>query len=82
MEGSAKGVSSKAEIARASRGLGREPSSEAEFAPRLARPRKGRFLVLGFPNLKRTWAKCLRYSGVFWPIIRVLPIMVPDIAAH
>ena len=40
-EGSAEGVSSEAEITCASRGLGREPSNEAEFAPQLARPRRG-----------------------------------------
>ena len=59
MEDSAKGVSSEAEIAFAPRGLGGEPSSEAEFAPRLARPQKGRTVALGHgPGV--TWAKCLR----------------------
>jgi len=47
MEGSAEGASSEAEIACASRGLGRESSSEAESAPRLMRPQRGRTVVLG-----------------------------------
>jgi len=47
MEGSADGASSEAEIACASRGLGGEPSSEAELAPRLMRPQRGRTMVLG-----------------------------------
>jgi len=47
VKGSAQGASSEVEIAHASRGLGVEPLSEAEFAPRLVRPRKGRTVVLG-----------------------------------
>ena len=47
MEGSAEGASGEAEIACALRGLGVEPSSETEFAPRQVRPRKGRTVVLG-----------------------------------
>jgi len=46
-KGSAVGASSEAEIACASRGLGGEPSSEAESALRLVRPRRGRTMVLG-----------------------------------
>ena len=46
-EGSVEGASGEAEIVIALRGLGGEPSSEAEFAPRLVRPRKGRTVVLG-----------------------------------
>ena len=45
-EGSAEGASSEAEIACASRGLGGEPSSEAESALRLVRPQRGRTVVL------------------------------------
>ena len=65
--GSAEGASNETEIACASRGLGRAPSSEAEIAPRLARPRRGRTVVpgrgpsvhLGFPYLKRLRASKL-----------------------
>ena len=46
-EGSAEGASGELEIACASRGLGRESSSEAEFALRLVRPQKSRTVVLG-----------------------------------
>ena len=46
-EGSAEVASGEAEIACASRGLGGEPSSEAEFPPRLVWPRRGRTVVLG-----------------------------------
>ena len=45
--GSAEGASNETEIACASRGLDRAPSSEAEIAPRLARPRRGRTVVPG-----------------------------------
>ena len=46
-EGSAEGASSEVEIALTTRGLDREPSSEAELAPRQARPREGRTVALG-----------------------------------
>ena len=46
-EGSAEEDSSEAEIALATRGLDREPSSKAELAPRQARPREGRTVALG-----------------------------------
>ena len=45
--GPAEGASSETEIACVSRGLGGEPSSEAEIVPRLARPRRDRTVVLG-----------------------------------
>ena len=45
-EGSAEGASGESEIAYTSRGLGREPSSEAEIAPRLVRPRMDRTVAL------------------------------------
>ena len=43
---SAEGASGESEIAYTSRGLGREPSSEAEIAPRLVRPRMDRTVAL------------------------------------
>ena len=46
VEGSAEGASSEAEIASATRGLGREPLSKAELMLRLVRPRKSRTVVL------------------------------------
>ena len=56
-EGSAEGGSSEAEIALATRGLNREPSSEAELAPQQARPREGRTVALGRgPSV--IWASC------------------------
>ena len=45
-EGSAEGASSEAEIASATRGLGRDPLSKAELMLRLVRPRKSRTVVL------------------------------------
>ena len=46
-ESSSVWASSETEIACAPRGFGVESSGEAEFAPRLVRPRKGRTVVLG-----------------------------------
>jgi len=46
-ESSAVWASSETESACAPRGFGVESSGEAEFAPRLVRPRKGRTVVLG-----------------------------------